>query len=76
MVTEVCFDVPVVRSSTGFDATLFASATMAALPLFPLHRTHLNLSFISRNCMILFALRGLTVLRFNFKVELEAAAED
>jgi hypothetical protein len=36
----------------------------------------LQFQFVSRNSMILLARRGLTVLRIDFKVELEAAMED
>lgn len=76
MVTEVLHGMRDGLFSMDPEATLFASATVPALPLFASHRTHCNLTLVSPNSVILLALRGLTVLRFNFKVELEAAAED
>lgn len=76
MVTEVCIGVPVALSSMAFDAILLANATVPALRLFASHRSHCIFTLDSRNSVILLALRGLTVPRFNFKVELEAATED
>ena len=75
MVTEVSIGMPEVLSSIDLGATLFASAAVAALRIFPPRGTSRNLAFDSRNSAILLGRRGLTVLRFNFKVELEAATE-
>jgi hypothetical protein len=76
VVTEVCFGTPVVQYVVDRTATLCARATVPALCLLRVDYTHHNFSLVSRKPVILLAQRGLTLLRFNFKVELEAATED
>lgn len=55
VVTEVCFEMPIVHSSMSCDATLFASATVPASHLFPLHRMLCNITLVTRNSVILLA---------------------
>jgi hypothetical protein len=55
VVTEVCSEIPAVHYSMGLDATLFASATVAASRVFSLHRTLCNLTLVIRNSVILLA---------------------
>ena len=76
MVTEVCSGKSGGLFSIDSDATLFAGATVPASREFPRAAPTVISYLFLHNSAILLVPRSLTVLRFNFKVELGAATED